>query len=683
MKKIVFLIFCFFALISLSACNDNGNTDNPIIEPGGSDEEKPNDNENKPNDNENENKPNDNENENKPNDNENNGSVVDVAIKEKRELYICIPEDRDLKVLQFADIHFGVEGKDWHNDKVDRTKQFMLDIIENDKPDLIVCSGDNILQSGTTGVKEFVDLMESYQIPWIWLYGNHDSESNVVNFRKRDLSKCLMECNTEYLLYKEGYIEEGIENRYGNFSVSVYNETKDKLLGGLIILDSGEHDYDKGEYQAITEGQISWYKNEIDKLQETYSAQNNNAYEIIPTIVFAHIQLPEFYTAYNKALINDGAKFVVEQSLSSDEITEIKTGGPNVNTGLFDAMVEKGSTKAYFVGHAHTFYFQVEMNGIVLGFGPQVGFSKLFPNNDAPRKVYIYNLAKDFTFTTTKIDEIVRDKGLVYSGTTAGHAKYNESNGTYTFTVQLPLWGRVKLDYYGDDMSSDYVTLSLDNTNVTGEINSELAADWTTKLYCTTSDSGIYLCSSSQNKIYRFTYTVATNTLHIELVGELDIESGSITAIKVNRDSEISVWKKEGYQIITNSKYATADGRRLFIIVDKEGRIAYAVYNHGQSDAGNPLSEDMNYYVNPYYNDNENPAIKITDTGYEIVIPEGGFAITAEKDGVIKLVNLLLNPAIKELVGIEKIVNNSESFKSSLRIYFDPDTKVISTSFVE
>ena len=90
-----------------------------------------------------------------------------------------------------------------------------------------------------------------------------------------------------------------------------------------------------------------------------------------------------------------------------------------------------------------------------------------------------------------------------------------------------------------------------------------------------------------------------------------------------------------------------------------------------------PLSEDMNYYVNPYYNDNENPAIKITDTGYEIVIPEGGFAITAEKDGVIKLVNLLLNPAIKELVGIEKIVNNSESFKSSLRIYFDPDTKVI------
>ena len=165
MKKIVFLIFCFFALISLSACNDNGNTDNPIIEPGGSDEEKPNDNENKPNDNENENKPNDNENENKPNDNENNGSVVDVAIKEKRELYICIPEDRDLKVLQFADIHFGVEGKDWHNDKVDRTKQFMLDIIENDKPDLIVCSGDNILQSGTTGVKEFVDLMESYQIP--------------------------------------------------------------------------------------------------------------------------------------------------------------------------------------------------------------------------------------------------------------------------------------------------------------------------------------------------------------------------------------------------------------------------------------------------------------------------------------------------------------------------------------
>ena len=58
---------------------------------------------------------------------------------ENNGLCVYMPEGRGLKVLQLADIHFGIEGKDWHNDKVDRTKEYINKLINEEKHDLIVC----------------------------------------------------------------------------------------------------------------------------------------------------------------------------------------------------------------------------------------------------------------------------------------------------------------------------------------------------------------------------------------------------------------------------------------------------------------------------------------------------------------------------------------------------------------
>ena len=323
------------------------------------------------------------------------------------ELYICIPQNKVLRIAHMADIHFGIEGKDWHNDKVLRTKKYIEYIVKTENPDLIVCSGDNILATGTTGLKEFIDFMDTFKTPWMFVYGNHDAESWQKGFMKVDLNEYLKKSNSKYLIYNEGYVEYGCENRYGNYTVNIYNENKTKLLGAIIIFDSGTYDYDERKYQAITKGQINWYEAQIDRLQDVYEKQSNNQYEVIPTIVFAHIQLPEFYEAYNKAIENNGASFVIKQVLLENEIEDIRTGAPYCDAGLFDVMTRKRSTKAYLVGHAHTLLYQVEMDGIVLGFGPQTGFSKLFVNNDDPRKTYIYDLNEDFTFKTHISDELV------------------------------------------------------------------------------------------------------------------------------------------------------------------------------------------------------------------------------------------------------------------------------------
>ncbi len=666
MKKQNLLLMCFSMLLGLAACGGNTSTSSSSI-PGSNIQTSSS-------------KSDSSSVEVSTSNNSSSGNHLTMEDKEKRELFVCIPENRSLKVAQFADIHFGIEGKDWHNDKVDRTKQYMQAMVDEQKPDLIVCSGDNILSTGINGLTSFVELMESYQTPWIWLYGNHDAESTATNYKKADLSKKLMSLDTEFLLYKQGYIESGSENRYGNFSVSIYNEAKDTLLGAFIIMDSGEHNYSIGEYQYITEGQINWYKQEIDNLQERYSKQTNNKYEVIPSIVFSHIQLPEFYDAYQKAKHNDGAEFIISQELKDSEINEIQSGGPSVNSGFFDVLVEKQSTKAYFVGHAHTLYFQVKYQGIVLGFGPQTGFSKLFAHNNDPRKTYMYEISKDLTFETIQVDEVVKNKGLIYTSTNGdGNALYDSDTNTYIFTASLGLWNRVTFDFYGKDYSTSYVRLNPSNTTFTGCYNAEYTADWSTNLYFTSETSVELICSHSTTNTYKFTYKPDENTMHIEVVDTPIIKEGDITAVAVNKNSTLTVWKNKGFSVKTETNWCSGLAQ-LYIVVDSEGRICYS---SASTDYGEISGE--NYYVHPYYVTNRdyttNPAIKITEKGYRIVVPEGGFAISAYGDSLVELVRILLDPNYEKNDDIAALVNNREAYNESLRISYNADTKVISTRY--
>ena len=93
-------------------------------------------------------------------------------------LAVYIPDDAPLKIAQFADLHFGVEGNSYHNDKIARTKKYMQYIVETEKPDLIVCTGDNIMSTGVEKLAEFVEFMDTLKTPWAFAYGNHDAENN-------------------------------------------------------------------------------------------------------------------------------------------------------------------------------------------------------------------------------------------------------------------------------------------------------------------------------------------------------------------------------------------------------------------------------------------------------------------------------------------------------------------------
>ena len=96
-------------------------------------------------------------------------------------------------------------------------------------------------------------------------------------------------------------------------------------------------------------------------------------------------------------------------------------------------------------------------------------------------------------------------------------------------------------------------------------------------------------------------------------------------------------------------------------------------------DGTGSLPEDSTGEAN-----NTSSKIELTSNGrtsYKIVIPEGGFAITADGDGIVKLAKLLINPSISSKTGLEAIVNKKDAYNDGLRLSYDGETKVITSTF--
>lgn len=314
--------------------------------------------------------------------------------EKSEDLSLTMNRGEPFKIVQFADLHFGKEGESYHNADEARTIEFMTCLVESERPDLIVLSGDNIMNTGVEGIKELIRIMDAYQTPYTFIFGNHDAESSLKGYCKRDVSDYLENSDSPYLLYRSGYVEDTAENRYGNFSISLTDAETGDLLGALVMIDTGTYDYAAGRYQSITEGQIAWYKSEISRLNGIYSKQKNNEHEIVPTLTYGHMQLKELFIAYQKAENGDGAAFVYDQKLNGWMSNTVLGEAGTEPSPFYTAMKEMRSAKAYLCGHMHGLFYHVKMDGILLGFCPQIGVSS---NQGRKCKTFVYSFDESFS----------------------------------------------------------------------------------------------------------------------------------------------------------------------------------------------------------------------------------------------------------------------------------------------
>ena len=255
-------------------------------------------------------------------------------------------DGEDFSILLFSDIQIGVSVS-----KATQAFKMMDDLVDQTNPDFIMTAGDNtyFILSGILS-RPIVNRMESYGIPWATVLGNHDSEG----IADRNW------VGNQYEAAEHSLFEMGPENIYGvgNYVVDIVDESG-KTVYAMVMMDSNaEREYEDGkDYDYIHSDQIQWYEWVMKGMED------------VPSILFFHIPLPEYKE--------------VKTMWESGELDAVTTFGeareevcsPPENTGMFDKVLEYGSTTHIFVGHDHINNLSAEYKGVRLTYGLKTGLT--------------------------------------------------------------------------------------------------------------------------------------------------------------------------------------------------------------------------------------------------------------------------------------------------------------------
>ena len=291
-----------------------------------------------------------------------------------------IPAGRDPVVLQLTDTQIidsaqtrpgrdGVDMAFWATNQVEeRCYDYITEIVNATNPDLIILTGDNIYgefdDKGTVWTS-FINFMDSFEIPWALIFGNHDNESKMgVDWQCEQLEKM------EHCLFEQKELTGN-----GNYSVGIAQG--DKMTRVFYMLDSNgcsnpsEATASNGHSVrtiGFKQDQIDWYTKQIEILKEVSPETK---------ISFAyHIQQNIFAEAYGKYGFKEGDQ---SQDINIDRLENKEEGdfgyiGRDLK-GEWDASnqvyqgIKRLGVDSIFVGHEHCNSASVVYDGIRFQFG--------------------------------------------------------------------------------------------------------------------------------------------------------------------------------------------------------------------------------------------------------------------------------------------------------------------------
>ena len=269
---------------------------------------------------------------------------------------ITIEKDpnKDFKILAISDVQFN-DALDFFG-LVGTAYDTMDNLVEKEKPDLIVVMGDSVWAKFTkVSVLQFVKYMDSLGIPWAPINGNHDGEGVVdFNWVADQFAK------SKTCLFKKGPNNIG---GVGNFVINIMENGK--IYKSLIMMDSHAsryyEDIKENKYDFIYDGQMDWYRWLINGMTEF------NGGEKVDSMLFIHIPLNEYADAY-KYWESTG----FDPAIGFGEKNE-EPGAGYVNSGMFDVIKELDSTKYVFAAHDHVNNYSVDYQGVRLTYTLKTG----------------------------------------------------------------------------------------------------------------------------------------------------------------------------------------------------------------------------------------------------------------------------------------------------------------------
>jgi len=329
-------------------------------------------------------------------------------------LFVKKKADKDFTILNLTDLHlYSTENKSIISAKK-KMANTIDELIKTTDPDLITFTGDFGDNSvAASALRFFADTIEKYDIPWAVVFGNHDCESLIFQYKAKLLESyehCLFRCGP----YNLGKIERDGKTTdiplLGNYIINIVEENSSaengyEILNSLIFMNTGcEKNYSASEienyglnpsktypsnYGCLTATQLQWYEWAVESAESIDSETK--------TKLFVHIPIFGYATAMNKALAGSPDLFEDPDSfysfchkipyLDSLKKETWNLGFENsfgvlhdseIGCSIYDDFVLKKilnlkSTDMVLCGHDHTNNFVLNYNGVKLVYSVKTG----------------------------------------------------------------------------------------------------------------------------------------------------------------------------------------------------------------------------------------------------------------------------------------------------------------------
>ncbi|MBR5569477.1 MAG: metallophosphoesterase [Oscillospiraceae bacterium] len=257
---------------------------------------------------------------------------------------LYVPQGEEFVILNLSDLQLH-DGQD-----PQYTYDVIRQLVEKTNPDLITVLGDtaqdNQNYSATTNFANLVQYIDSFNIPWAPVFGNHDHDTYYPGYDspKGVSDAWIMEqfASAQNCIFMEG---PSSVDGCGNYIVHIKEQGTDKLVRALYFFDS--------LLVGVNDTHVQFYRDAV-----AYTTELNGG-KTLESIVFVHIPLPEYATVYTQQLEID---FTDTVGTVGRPATDLASG----TTEFFKAIKELGSTQNVIAGHDHENAYYMTYEGIKL-----------------------------------------------------------------------------------------------------------------------------------------------------------------------------------------------------------------------------------------------------------------------------------------------------------------------------
>ena len=316
-------------------------------------------------------------------------SDIEIVSETDDSVTIKKKSDGDFKVVMFTDTHLKGD-KELDN----MTVTYLVENIKAQNPDLVILGGDNVTYGFNKKRNvQLAELFEKLGVYWATVLGNHEGDG----FMSYDRANVIKLFST----YEHCLVKEGKEDIWGDGNCTINILNNDGTLREVFFLmDSGDYmdaetklEYgitdEDDVYDGVKTSQVEWYKEKHDALTAEYGK--------FKSVTVVHIPIYQAEREYKE-----------EDFLYGEKREGVCESG--FDSGLFDAMKEKGSTQAVYFGHDHVNNFGVMYEDILLSYIQPSGYGayNMQSKFDAPENEWIQgctvlSIKEDGTYTAERI----------------------------------------------------------------------------------------------------------------------------------------------------------------------------------------------------------------------------------------------------------------------------------------